>query len=226
MSGRTLVIGDIHGCNRAFDVLVSNIRLMSDDIVVVLGDVVDRGPGSKQTIDRLLEIERFCEMVLIKGNHEEMMLNAMSSGEWFADWLQFGGSDTLKSYGGEPQNVPEEHLDFLAAGLDYWETDSEIFIHANLEPEIPLAEQSPDWLRWTQITGVEKPHPSGKTVICGHSAQRSGVPTVWPGWICIDTCVYGGGALTCLNVESGELYQSQQNGAYRDGLGISDFGTA
>ncbi len=224
MSGRTLAIGDIHGCSVALDVLLSKMELTPDDTLVVLGDVVDRGPSTRKAIDRLFEIRQICNLIFIKGNHEEMMLNALETGDRIEAWKQFGGEETLQSYGGDIENIPQEHLNFLEAGLDFWQTDSEIFVHANLEPGIPLDEQTSEWLRWTRLTGFEKPHPSGKRVICGHSSQLSGVPASLEGWICIDTWVYGAGALTCLDVETGELYQSQQSGAYRDGIHIDEFG--
>ncbi len=224
MSGRTLAIGDIHGCGVALDVLLSKMELTPDDTLVVLGDVVDRGPSTREVIDRLFETRQICNVIFIKGNHEEMMLNAVETGERIEDWKQFGGEETLQSYGGDIEKIPQEHLNFLEAGLDFWQTDSDIFVHANLEPDISLDEQTSEWLRWTRLTGFEKPHPSGKRVICGHSSQFSGVPAILEGWVCIDTWVYGAGALTCLDVATGELYQSQQSGAYRDGIHLDDFG--
>ena len=221
-SGRTLAIGDIHGCSVAFDVLLSNLVLQPDDTLVVLGDVVDRGRCTRQVIDRLFELRQFCNLIFIKGNHEEMMLNALQTGDWMNDWLQFGGHETLQSYGDNVRNVPDTHLDFLNAGLEFWQTDSHIFVHANLEPGVDLDKQSADWLRWTMLTGLEKPHPSGKSVVCGHTAQHSGLPAVLDGWICIDTWVYGTGALTCLDVDTSQIYQSQETGVYRGGIHVDN----
>ena len=215
MSGRTLAIGDIHGSHAALATLLSIVSPTPEDTVVILGDIVDRGPGSREAIDELLKLASQCRLILVQGNHEEMMLNALHGGEWNASWLRYGGEATLTSYGGDPGAIPAEHLDFLRSGCSYFETEREIFIHANLEPGIALEKQSPEWLRWTHITGFESPHPSGKRIVCGHTPQRSGVPLNFPGWACIDTLAYGPGWLTCLDVETDEFFQANNAGQTR-----------
>ena len=217
MAGRTLAIGDIHGCDVAFHALLKALAIADDDTVVVLGDVIDRGPGSKQVIERLLRLKEDCRLVFILGNHEEMMLDGLADERVAQGWLQYGGAATLFSYGGDPRAVPPEHLDFLRAGVNYWETDHELFIHANLDPTVPLDKQEVEWLRWTHLTGYELPHPSGKRIVCGHTPQRSGVPLAMPGWVCIDTFVCGGGWLTCLDVETNEYCQTNPAGNLRFG---------
>lgn len=214
MPGRTLAIGDIHGCDVALETLLEKVPPAHDDTVVVLGDVVDRGPNTKRAVDLLLELQKECKLKFILGNHEEMMLEAVRSGKWLRDWLEFGGSETLQSYGGEVEDVPSEHLDFFAAGLDYYETETEIFVHAKLEPEVPLEMQTPEWLRWERLTGREPPHESGKRVVCGHTSQKSGEPLVFDGWVCIDTWVYGDGCLSALDVGTDVLYQATQAGDF------------
>ena len=222
MAGRVYAIGDIHGCDVALDVVLSKLDLSADDTVVTLGDVVDRGPGTKQAIDRLLQLQTVCNVVFLMGNHEEMMLDARGGGSIQKSWLGFGGRETLTSYGGRFDLVPAAHWEFLEAGLDYWEAGSVIFIHANLEPGVALEQQSAEWLRWTRFTGFERPHPSGKLVVCGHSAQHSGLPCVLDGWACIDTWVYGEGSLTCLDVATGDFMQAKQDGSFRDGLNLRE----
>ncbi len=76
--------------------------------------------------------------------------------------------------------------------------------------------QSSLYLRWKHIGGTEPPHPSGKRVICGHTAQRDGMPLVFDGWVCIDTYAHGGGWLSALDVEIDQIYQASQSGAVRD----------
>lgn len=217
MPSRTLAIGDIHGCDVAFDTLLATLAPGSDDTIVVLGDVVDRGPGSRQVIERLIELRDRCRLVLILGNHEEMMLAGMLRGENANDWLRFGGMATVQSYGGRPQEIPKEHLDFLQTAEKYLETEHELFVHANLHVDLPMEQQIPEWLRWTHMTGSEKPHPSGKRVICGHTPQRSGEPFELPGWTCIDTFACGGGWLTALDVATNEYFQASQAGEERRG---------
>jgi serine/threonine protein phosphatase 1 len=219
LPSRTFAIGDIHGCDCALDVLLSNMEITEDDTLVILGDVVDRGPGTKQVIDRLLELERSCRLIFLLGNHEECMIDALDGGPLRELWLEHGGVEAIESYRRESE-IPARHIEFLHSGRDYWEDDNTIYVHANLEPGVPLAEQSSDWLRWIKLKGDEPPHPSGKRVICGHTPQKNDKPLVFPGWVCLDTCAYGGGFLTCLDVDANLLYQARQTGEYRGGAAI------
>jgi serine/threonine protein phosphatase 1 len=184
----------------------------SADTLVILGDVVDRGPGTRQAIEQLLELRNTCKLVLLLGNHEEMMVEAMRRGNALRAWLQFGGLQAVESYGGDPDRIPPEHLEFLESGRDYWETETHIFIHANLEPGVPLPQQQPEWLRWVHLTGQEPPHPSGRRVICGHTSLKNGAPGVLQGWVCIDTHAFGGQPLTALDVDSDIVYRADQHG--------------
>jgi serine/threonine protein phosphatase 1 len=214
--GRVLAIGDVHGCDRALAKLLELIEPGADDTVVFLGDVIDRGPSSKQVVDRILLLRDSCHVVSIMGNHEELLRESMSRQVIHDQWVRVGGQEALDSYGGSIQNIPSEHLRFLVSGCPLWETDTEIFIHASLETDVSLANQSNLFLRWKHIGGSEPPHPSGKRVICGHTAQRDGRPLVFEGWVCIDTFVHGTGWLTCLDVGSDYVYQTSQTGKSRE----------
>jgi serine/threonine protein phosphatase 1 len=222
MPARTIAIGDIHGCDVALAALVDRLELAADDTLVVLGDVVDRGPGSRQAIEQLLQLQARCRLVLIIGNHDEMMIEALRRGNAIRAWLQFGGQKAVESYGGDPADIPSEHLEFLEAGRNYWETPTEIFVHGSLEPGVPLEQQNSDWMRWTHLTGEEQPHPSGRRVICGHTSLRNGVPGVLPGWVCIDTHAFGGQPLTALDVGSDLVYQADQQGRTLDPVPLSE----
>ena len=214
MSERLLALGDIHGCHVALDTLLARLDIRPADTVVVLGDVVDRGPGSRQVVEGLIDLQSRCNFVLIKGNHEEMMLDGLAGGQWWTAWLSNGGAEALQSYGGADR-IPQAHLDWLASGRGYWETEQAVFVHASLEPGVPLREQKPEWLRWTRLTGFESPLPTGQLVVCGHSPQMTGKPARLPGWICIDTWACGTGWLTCLDVGSNEVWQANQAGSFR-----------
>lgn len=215
MQGRLFAIGDIHGCDVALETLLARLELKPEDTVVFLGDVVDRGPNTRRVLDLLLDLEQQCRVVFILGNHEELMLDVLSGRGWISTWLNVGGNETLVSYGGVIDDIPPEHRRFLAAGLPYWETETEIFVHAGLEPDVPLVEQIGPWLRWSRLEGNEPPHSSGKRVICGHTAQRGGEPCVFEGWVCLDTYVYGSGYLSALDVRRNILYQANQRGEFR-----------
>src|SRR5262245_54896096 len=112
---RTLVIGDIHGCLHALDCLLTAAEVRHDDLLITLGDYVDRGPHSKGVLDRLLALRERCRLVALKGNHDLMMLAAREDLQHFNEWLASGGKDTLQSYGPDiawpalAQAVPAEH---------------------------------------------------------------------------------------------------------------------
>jgi len=222
LAARLLAIGDIHGCDRAFDRILDKLALVPDDTLVVLGDAVDRGPGTRQVLDRLIALTRQCRLVFIQGNHEETMLDALAGGTLRDLWLQHGGREAIASYGESESDIPEEHVEFMRSALDYWSTGSTIFVHANLEPGIDLVHQSPEWLRWIKLSGEEPPHASGRRVVCGHTPQKNDFPLVFPGWVCLDTCAYGGGYLTCLDVERNVLYQARQTGETRWDVPLED----
>jgi serine/threonine protein phosphatase 1 len=223
-TGRTLAIGDIHGCDIALEVLLRELKIMPEDTVVVLGDVIDRGPDSRRCIKQLLELKTRCQFLHIMGNHEEMMLDALYGGEWADAWPRYGGVEMLESYGGSFSQIPPEHLEFIRNGREYIETETTIFSHAAIRGEFPVDAQDKHWLRWSRIGRHSQPHFSGKRVICGHTAQSSGLPLVLPGWVCIDTYVYGeNGALTAIDVDNDLIYQAEQSGKYRGCYPLEDF---
>jgi len=212
---RTLAIGDIHGCHVALETVLKHVCVRPTDTVVILGDVIDRGPGTRQVIETLIELSRACSFVFVMGNHEEMFLDSLTNKELEEPWLGFGGLETCLSYGGEWCRMPDDHLDFLRKTVDYFETPSAVLVHANLEPGRALAEQSAEWLRWAKLTKRERPLPSGQRVVCGHTPQKNGIPWVGGGWVCIDTYAYGGEFLTCLDLTNDLVYQARQSGEFR-----------
>jgi serine/threonine protein phosphatase 1 len=191
-------------------------------ILIFLGDYVDRGPDSRGVIDRLLELRGRCRLVTLRGNHDQMMLDAQSSYETLREWLLCGGNKALASYAGpgEPgglDDVPDPHWQFLEATQPYFETKTHFFVHGNVYPEMPLDEQPEYMLYWEKLERGAAAHCSGKVMICGHTAQKSGIPLDLGHAVCIDTCVYGPGWLTCLDVRSGHLWQARQTGETRTG---------
>ncbi|MEM7473648.1 MAG: metallophosphoesterase family protein, partial [Planctomycetota bacterium] len=133
MSQRLIAIGDIHGCAHPLNVLLDLIQPSAEDLIVTLGDYVDRGPDSKGVVDRLIELGNHCKFVALKGNHEEMMLDVVQDRKPHERWLQFGGVSTLDSYGfmGDLNIFSEAHIAFYAAMVDFFETDNHFFVHAN-----------------------------------------------------------------------------------------------
>lgn len=176
-----------------------------------------RGPSLMQVVEQILALQKLCKVVFIMGNHEEMMRDAISGRGLMNQWLiDAGGQATLDSYGGSIDNIPPSHIRFLVSGSAFWETETEIFVHASLETEISLANQSSDFLRWKHLGGSERPHISGKRVICGHTPQEDGIPLVLDGWVCLDTYPHGGKWLSCLDVESNQVFQASESGEVRE----------
>lgn len=130
----------------------------------------------------------------------------------------------LDSYGDDVENIPPQHLDFIRSGRDFYETERDLFVHATPHFDVPIDVQPAEFLRWNRLTGHEPPHISGKRIICGHTAQRSGNPLVFTGWVCLDSNVCGKrGALTGMDVRADIIYQAEQSGRYRGEFPLSAF---
>lgn len=217
--GRLLCVGDIHGCASELEVLLADLELGATDRLVFLGDYVDRGPASREAIDLVLaQRTRWPETVLLRGNHEAMMLSFLGLGGEGGDvFLRAGGVATLASYGVDvrsrpplPQEVlervPPAHLELLCTGLQlHLDASPYLFVHAGVRPGRALEEQQPSDLLWIREEFLSAEHGLARTVVFGHTPFRD----VWfgGGRIGLDTgCVYGG-RLSCLDFTEGVLHQ-------------------
>jgi serine/threonine protein phosphatase 1 len=218
MSGRLIAIGDIHGYSAALAAILRAVEPQAEDTVVALGDYCDRGPDTRGVLDLLIDLPAQCRLVPILGNHDEMLLEILAgAGGLLGDWLTFGGSDTLASYGcNSPEQIPGEHIAFLRDCAAHYESDGHLFVHASYRAHLPLERQPGDVLRWESLNYRHPgPHVSGKQAITGHTAQRNGEILDLGYLKCIDTCVYGGGWLTALDVHAERTWQADQNGRMR-----------
>ena len=128
--------------------------------------------------------------------------------------------ETINSYvyGQGIDVIPEDHLEFICAARDYYETDSHFFVHAGYEADLPLGEQPEHMLRWSLLGDpIPDPHQSGKIAVVGHTEQRNGEILNCGHVICIDTYCHGYGWLTALDVLSGQIWQASRWGALREG---------
>jgi serine/threonine protein phosphatase 1 len=217
MPPRTIAIGDIHGCSNALRTIVAAIEPTMDDTLVLLGDYVDRGPDSRGVIDFVLEIEQRCHIVPLMGNHEVMLLSALENSQVIRPWLECGGDATVRSYGGLLKNIPPEHLEFIRRCKRYYETATHFFVHANYAHDVPLDEQPDHLLFWEHLHFHQPPpHEGGKTAIVGHTAQKAAEILDLSHVICIDTFCHGGGWLTGLEAESGQIWQADLRGRLRE----------
>lgn len=217
MPGRTIAIGDIHGCADALHALLREIQPQADDTIITLGDYVDRGHQSAQVFEILIELVTRCHLVPLLGNHEIMMAAAFNSRSDYDFWLQCGGKATLQSYGGNMRQIPAHHRTFLHHCRRYFETDSHFFVHAGYEPFVELEHQQDEVLFWQHIEqNVPEPHFSNKVAIVGHTPQESGEIRDLGHLKIIDTFCYGDQWLTAFDVESGQIWQARTDGALRD----------
>lgn len=221
-AGPVYAVGDVHGCRGLLRALLDRIRADAAAFpgrphVVLLGDVVDRGPETAVLIDDLLRPLPWGRLSAIRGNHEEMMLAFVADPHRHADWLAQGGFETLRAYGlpldprdlaGLPgrrvaqmlaAHLPEDHLRWLAAlpwghslridGQDW------VLAHAGYDPARGPEAQRPRDLVW----GGARPGPGdGIRLVHGHVIRR----TVDPGAIAvgIDTGAHATGRLTALRL--------------------------
>ena len=218
MSERLIAIGDIHGCRVALDTLLAEVAPGPDDIVVTLGDHVDRGPDTRGVIDTLVELGTRTRLISLMGNHEEMMLAVIRGNAPHHEWVRHGGVETLESYGfdGDLDFLPESHHEFFDSLLPYYESQDYFFTHAAYDPDVPLNEQTREMLRWYSLTnGLPAAHQSNKTAVVGHTAQRDGEILDVGHLLCIDTYCYGGGWLTAVDLTNRTMWQVSAAGQLR-----------
>ncbi len=218
-AARTIAIGDIHGCLLALNAVLDAIDPQPEDVIVTLGDYVDRGPDSRGVLNRLIALAGQCRLVPILGNHDDMLLQSRYSPNPTA-YIVMGGISTLASYGAsappDMSLIPDEHFAFLENCVDYHETETHIFLHATYLPHLPMSQQPGLALRWESLRDcIPGSHHSGKTAIVGHTSQKSGEILDLGHLKCIDTRCYGGGWLTALDVHTGRVWQADLDGRLR-----------
>jgi serine/threonine protein phosphatase 1 len=136
---RVLAIGDIHGCVKTFKhLLIHEFKILKSDVVVCVGDYIDRGPDSKGVIDFILELKASGYAVhTLRGNHEQIMIDSINSSIVKEVWVKNGGDQTLKSFGIDDYGqFSEEYRTFFEGTLHYLTHTNHIFVHAGLNMEI------------------------------------------------------------------------------------------
>ena len=214
-TSRLIAIGDVHGCFHALDAVLKAIEPTSDDRIVFLGDMVDSGKETREVLERIIALKQECDVVLIQGNHEEMMYAARENEKALRYWENCGGVATLNSYrfGGTLADIPAEHWALLDTCVPYYETDEFILTHANYAADLPMAEQSEYSLRW-ELFDPEKvrPHISGKPVVVGHTEQKDAEILDLGFAMCIDTVCCKYGWLTALDMSHARSLAGQPLG--------------
>lgn len=186
------IIGDIAGRYDELQLLLA--KMPKADLVIAVGDLIDRGPKSKEVVEYFINTP---DTIAIRGNHEELMIEACETGDTEL-WYVNGGWQTVLSYGADITLIPKEHIDWLKSRPLYFDTDDLIISHApitNLK-NVPLNKYSRDptlldrflWNRIPPFTPMEKFH------VYGHNGRI--LNCKWGNGKVVATCIDGSHAGT------------------------------
>lgn len=214
------IIGDIHGCLPNLVELFGKIKgeISGNDIILFLGDYIDRGGYSSEVIRFLISISANYRTVFLKGNHEDMFIRYIRGEDRYGAFLSNGGRATLRSYSRKTGrfSVPEEHIRFYENLMKYHETDDFISVHAGFNPKVyNIEHQSEEDMLWIREPFYRSDRRWDKTVIFGHTPTKflgSDYSGVYfndeKNIIGIDTGAVYGGRLTCLRWPDRAVFQS------------------
>ncbi len=190
------MIADVHGHGTALDALLGYMELTATDRVTFLGDLVDGGSDSRGVLDRVMSMGAQAQTVL--GNHESMLLAAMTDDDVARHWLRYGGDRTLASFGvARAEQIPKRYRQWLLS-LPLWiEEANYVFVHAGVDPKLPLADQTEQTLLW-QHHNDPQPLSSGKTLVTGHRPRSQ--PVLLDHHLSLDTGIACGGLLTAIEL--------------------------
>lgn len=226
---RTLVIGDIHGALKALKEILEKAKVKPEDQIIFLGDYVDGWSDSAHTIDFLIDLKQRQNCIMLKGNHDDLILNWLKTGETNPKWLQHGGENTLKAYENYDKTHKQIHADFIE-NLPHYHIDDQnrLYVHAgfaNLHgPEYEYYKNTVYWDRtlWemalatdTRLVKSDPKYPERlklfKEIYIGHTpTNRFGKhkPMQAQNVFNIDTAAAYRGPLTIFDVDSKDYWQS------------------
>ncbi|MGE3711028.1 MAG: metallophosphoesterase family protein [Hyphomicrobiaceae bacterium] len=226
---RVYAVGDVHGCLPQLTALLARIgadcaaRPASHVTLIFLGDYIDRGPDSAGVVETARARPDWAqETITLKGNHEEMLERFFADSCSLAQWCQFGGLETLASYGLDPKEVaagqifahakihdafmeafPETHDEFFAGLQHSYSAGGYFFCHAGVRPGIPLERQRPNDLLWIREDFLHSTADFGRVVVHGHTRVKE--PELLANRINVDTGAYSTGRLTCAVLEADRI---------------------
>jgi len=212
---RTFAIGDIHGCLDKLEDLIAAAAPQKDDLIVFLGDYIDRGPQVKGVIDFLIDLATKVPCIFLRGNHEDMFLEYLEFGTNKTMFFANGGIKTIDSYIGSSsftmhdqiiQALPEAHREFYASMKWYYEDERYLFVHAGIKPGVSMDMQDRQDLIWIRDDFIFSPTSLEKKVVFGHTPFAR--PFVKPDKLGIDTGAVYGGCLTAVELPQETFIQS------------------
>jgi serine/threonine protein phosphatase 1 len=228
---RIYTVGDVHGRDDLLASILTSIRQDRRDHpiarcqIIFLGDYIDRGPFSRQVVDRLLDGPGEwsdglpTDWICLRGNHEDQAMRFLHDARQGQGWLLNGGMETLRSYIGGichdldgdlaalhmvfSRSVPPAHVRFLARRPLWHVVGDYFFVHAGIRPNLGLERQSPWDLLWIRQDFLMDCSDHGKVIVHGHSISEQ--PEIKSNRIGIDTGAYDTGCLTCLILEGNQI---------------------
>ena len=205
----TIAIGDIHGMFHELETLLEHIDCFIETKwrydrfkLIFLGDYIDRGPHSKQVIKKLrsLESENY---ICLKGNHEEMMIKSVSGETEKTRFLVSGGEASIQSYGGFTQEFYSD-LAWMTTLSTSYEDDKRFFVHAGIDPDAPLSDQSDEAKLWIRRKFIVDDRRFEKYVVHGHTPTTKNPPFTGRADIRLNRC----------NLDSGACYGGARTAAF------------
>lgn len=218
---RIYAIGDVHGCIGPLETLLGRIAedraaFPTDQVqLIFLGDYIDRGPASRQVIERLMAMEG-AGTVMLCGNHEDMLLALYRGDRGYASpFHRHGGRATLISYGVDPDDydawtldelteripgiIPRAHIDFMAALPTHYRSGDFFFVHAGVRPGVPLDAQERSDLLWIRELFSASNEAHEAMIVHGH--EKVDAIEEKFNRIAVDTGAYSTGRLSALVIE-------------------------
>tara|TARA_R100000935_G_C2810662_1_gene154803 strand:- start:339 stop:1064 length:726 start_codon:yes stop_codon:yes gene_type:complete len=226
---KTVVIGDIHGGYRALKQLLETANLPSKTKYIFVGDYVDGWSESAEVISYLINFSQDHECIFIRGNHDELLYNYLTTGDKNPLWLNQGGQSSVDSYSNLSKTKKEIHIRFLENLTNYYVDDkNRLFLHAGFANQHgPQHEYYPNtvyWDRtlWEMVCAMDASLTEGddrypKRLKLFHEIYIGHTPTTRVGfdrpanfanvWN-VDTGAAFKGAISMLDVDSKKIWQS------------------
>ena len=229
---QVFAVGDIHGCRELLQKIHNKILAISKDIkgqklLIYLGDYIDRGADIKGTIQTLIDFQpENLKQVFLLGNHEQMLLDFIAGKRnSLYIWLGNGGLETLESYGIDMNSyidhsmelkdeelirkkftrlLPFSHKNFFNQLILNYEWGNYFFVHAGINPDLPIEKQEKETMLWTREKNFFNPKMTcSKIIVHGHTPVEK--IEKYPFRINLDTGSFYSGKLSCLKIENGKL---------------------
>lgn len=214
------VIGDLHGCSKTFRKLVTEvIQLQKEDELYCVGDYIDRGPDSKGVVDFILELrEEGLTVHTLRGNHDQMMMDASRNAESLKDWLRNGGNHTLQSFNVKSYDeLDSKYKRFFYETQFYFETGKYILVHAGLNFRNDDPFEDKHAMMWIRGFTVDEKKLAGRIIVHGHTPlpwdiiqTQLGQQVIGIDGGCVYPQLHGFGYLVAMNLNKVEFI-SQKN---------------